>query len=120
MESTAQHTPGPWSRCYNEHGKIDPKAGTRGHIAGTNGLRVATADVRQDWTEETEANAVLIHAAPDLLKACLGLLALDYYPHGQHNPDEHATEHMQMTPDCEACAAIEAARVAVEKAERKG
>jgi hypothetical protein len=53
---STKHTPGPWYACGDE---VLIDMGDRAHL-------VATA---ADWSEETEPNACLIAAAPDLLEA---------------------------------------------------
>lgn len=70
-----QHTPGPWTRETGQRFRemVQPEsAGVR----GPNGNYVATAlDFnRYDRDDEVEANARLIAAAPDLLKALEALV----------------------------------------------
>ena len=61
---TTRHTPGPWNVSQNV---------TR-HVIGPEGGVVACAELT--WTNEiTEANARLIAAAPNLLKALTDLIA---------------------------------------------
>ena len=64
----AQHTPGPWMLSA----RLDE--GYRVH--GVEGMIDAIADL-DEWAEpgETEANARLIAAAPELLAACRRVLA---------------------------------------------
>ena len=70
---TAKHTPGPWSWCAvgweEPSGAFDIEATT------ADGRHVIIAS-RYDWqhrVEESEANARLIAAAPELLEALRGL-----------------------------------------------
>jgi hypothetical protein len=55
------HTPGPWTTD-------GPWVDTRPHEAGD--MRYSFAAPGEDGTEEQEANAALISAAPDLLTLC--------------------------------------------------
>jgi hypothetical protein len=65
----SKHTPGPWAYSHNSWEFSD--------VYGTDGKVVATCQIDEDVTEETqemletikEANARLIAAAPDLLEA---------------------------------------------------
>ena len=62
-------TPGPW-HMYELHPGIEINAETRDGIAMVN-----LDDTDEDALAETEANARLIAAAPDLLEACKSLLS---------------------------------------------
>lgn len=63
------HTPGPWCLC--DRGDYADFDGDSRVILG-DGMRVAV--VQTDGRPETEANAHLIAAAPDLLQACAELV----------------------------------------------
>ena len=78
-ETTAgQHTPGPWT--HNATGSPDYAKQYAVYPEGS-GRDVA---IVYDC-EQAEANAQLIAAAPDLLEACRGLLAV-LTAGGGHNP----------------------------------
>ena len=66
MAQTTQHTPGPWEKFFY-----------KGHetwmVRGGKGLTLA--ELANHETEDSEANARLIAAAPDLLEACQSLVA---------------------------------------------
>lgn len=90
MIEKPKHTPGPWTVVDGSQGYIDPEIGGDGMLSiegGTGGsedwgenerltLAVVLADV-EPIASEAEANARLIAAAPDLLKALRGLLPGD-------------------------------------------
>lgn len=63
MSNTTKHTPGPWSAAHSEK--------TFGVVVCSKGHYVADAYSRSDddGNNETEANARLIAAAPELLEA---------------------------------------------------
>jgi hypothetical protein len=67
-DARPRHTPGPWTRVYEERFRHDNSAGVR----AANNLYIAAALDRNsyDLDEEVEANARLIAAAPDFLAAC--------------------------------------------------
>lgn len=94
----SKHTPGPWKWWTTHEGshRINPEEG---------GLVIASCDTRNPFSYEQEANARLIAAAPDLLKACKALL--DVYG------ELHALY------DIGDCDASDAARIAIAKAEGK-
>ena len=77
---TAKHTPGPWVQVMQATGRevIADYQATFGGIATVHPMP-------NDW--ETDANARLIAAAPDLLAACEGLLAVcfDYLTHDEQS-----------------------------------
>jgi hypothetical protein len=64
----SKHTPGPWKWWTTHEGahRINPHKG---------GLVIASCDTRNPFSEEQEANARLIAAAPDLLEACKAVKA---------------------------------------------
>ena len=64
----SKHTPGPWKWWTTHEGahRINPHKG---------GLVIASCDTRNPFSEEQEANARLIAAAPDLLEALKETLA---------------------------------------------
>ena len=73
MTTKAAHTPGPW-RTYS----YSDSASARQWTVGTpGGDRIADNIERGKPTDEAEANARLIAAAPELLEACKS--ALRYY-----------------------------------------
>lgn len=94
-----KHTPGPWSVRKNDHSCV---SGPRMSIDGS-GRKIGTFTVASclGYKDEREANARLIAAAPELLKA---LQACDRV-FGAPNPDPLA-----------AFATIEKARAAISKA----
>lgn len=67
---TDQHTQGPWSLRRNQAGE------EYGAVLGHDGQLVATTGYRvHPLSNEDDANATLIAAAPELLEALQGLLA---------------------------------------------
>lgn len=81
--SEAKHTPGPWTNNY---------VGAHGHIIRGRDANKQIANVLVGFnvvpTEEAKANARLIGAAPDLLKACHAAYnALKSYQYGNTSPD---------------------------------
>lgn len=68
--SESKHTPGPWKT----HDNIGRK-GELGIIADVAPCIIAIMGNAKEWPREAEANARLIAAAPDLLKACKKILA---------------------------------------------
>ena len=64
-----KHTPGPWKECL-------------GKIVADNGSKYGTVTIAHYYNDhigirdEASANAALIAAAPELLRACTALLAL--------------------------------------------
>ena len=62
MGENVKHTPGPWKRSV-----------TNEHVVGPDGRRVATPWI---GSEEWQANARLIAAAPDMLEALTEIEAL--------------------------------------------
>ena len=101
---SAKHTPGPWLTDRNNvhTGQI----ATVYHCIGDDWIEIWT----DKWAEtglgegEQEANARLIAAAPELLDALRGMLALD---------DEH---HQRGHGDDDVCSEVQAARAAIAKA----
>lgn len=97
---SAQHTPGPWT--HEGQGDItgienDPVDGWVGKVDLAH-VYLRTVPGR------TEANARLIAAAPDLLTALTGLLALD-------------ADHQRGADDEGVCIEVRQARAAIAKAE---
>lgn len=73
--TTPKHTVAPW-RFSNEFGRFAV-------IAPMQGLEIAQIKVTGDGEEdfdESEANAKLIAAAPDLLDALIGMISLYPFP----------------------------------------
>lgn len=70
----AQHTPGPWITGHNVYG--------HSRLAVMNPRNVIIAEVT-DWPNEdtTEANALLIAAAPELLEALEDIVARNEIQH---------------------------------------
>ena len=97
---TTSHTSGPWT--HEGQGDItgienDPASGCVGKVD------VACVYLRT-VPGKTEANARLIAAAPDLLTALTGLLALD-------------ADHQRGADDDDVCIEVRQARAAIAKAE---
>jgi hypothetical protein len=69
------HTPGPWHIGEKRRDEIDIKHANK-DTPGAISLVLAKAIARQSWTDEGEANARLIAAAPDLLAALEQLIEL--------------------------------------------
>ena len=96
--SKPNHTPGPWEHTG------------QGDIVGKedNGYGLGYVDVCSVYLRtvrgRTNANARLIAAAPELLAALRGMLALD---------EEH---HQRVQVDDDVCAEVQAARDAIAKA----
>lgn len=78
-----KHTPGPWTASHRKTQK--PGASICGVFWDSNADWskwdwVIVAEGRDDWTNDVEANARLIAAAPELLEALVGL-----YEHTRNN-----------------------------------
>ena len=74
---TNAHTPGPWVLAIHKDGgnwDYNIRTAAPHNPAGTVGKHVATAN---KYLRETEANAALIAAAPDLLAALRAMI--EYY-----------------------------------------
>lgn len=69
MNDLQKHTPGPWEAC--ERGDYEDFDGNSNVILGDD-RRIAV--VQNNGSEEAEANAYLVAAAPDLLEALASLL----------------------------------------------
>jgi len=65
----SKHTPGPWEVDL-ETGEINGGCAVLGAVYGGDDFPCS----EEDMSEECKANARLIAAAPDLLKACKGVL----------------------------------------------
>ena len=111
MEKT-KHTPGPWDR-QNKGNVIGPSA-RHEVVAGINkdGSKYLPTICRMPGlSDEDYANACLIAAAPDLLKACRELwFAIQVIPVDWNNPE--AKELSEKAID-----AIEEAEIAMNRAE---
>ena len=68
---TTKHTPGPWqvSNDWSQFIKIEKKRDTR-RLFYSNYIELALVMAVDGRTDEAQANARLIAAAPDLLAAC--------------------------------------------------
>ena len=105
-----QHTPGPWMvhPYINQQGPHN-----KAKDVGPNGLALAVALGRFEaaWSEEDEANARLIAAAPDLLAALKDVMEGDHY---EECPTPYF-EEKGVSGECSAkCARM---RAAIAKAE---
>lgn len=96
------HTPGPWQRAQNSGGPVYI-------IAQPHWPRICTLRDIDDEQEQTQANARLIAAAPELL-AALRLCLLEVVQF-------HAEYHNDCKDGCPARQAINAADSAIAKAE---
>ena len=67
---STQHTPGPWKATYWH----DEDTDQGGWDISVNGHLLPLCDMETDGSDDIEANARLISAAPDLLEALKGLL----------------------------------------------
>jgi hypothetical protein len=92
------HTPGPWEvRKGYKKTEVRPCRPTEGYTLGFAPLAVVKADKRTVDQATLEANARLIAAAPELLKALQELvnvhsagaanetIALDFWDHAKHS-----------------------------------
>ena len=109
MSGQAKHTPGPWfpqEVAYAPYRKLSVRCG-RGQVALIQALE----------TEEDEANARLIAAAPDLLAACrLTLGAINDLLAAQLEYPDPSPSLVQLA----AIRSIEPARAAIAQAEGRG
>ncbi len=96
-----EFTPGPWS---TDGSYVLPLSDFAKAQPGT--LYVALCGISSSYRPkaETEANARLVAAAPDLLDACKALI-----PYLQHHDYTHE--------GCDACAQVRAAKEAIARAE---
>lgn len=85
-----KHTPGPWAENWSTRTNNEPCKGwfVEAESAYDRDTYGAIANL-PDGRENTEANARLIAAAPELLEACKALMQLDppcpfHPPHGEH------------------------------------
>ena len=77
-DNQTQHTPGPWKA-------VEAPYNPKGWLWVQNGPGALLADVHQNKNialEARNANARLMAAAPDLLKACEAVLAVHALPAG--------------------------------------
>ena len=95
----AKHTPGPWCthRCGFSSVYIEARVG------GGMLQEVACCGPTNEGSDQQEANARLIAAAPELLDALRGLLALE-------------EENLRGYDDIDVCAEVQFARAAIAKA----
>ncbi len=114
---STKHTPGPWfvGEVNRKKQRADINTDTRdsrlGYTSWTGLARVYGCDEnKRIGTEIMEANARLIAAAPDLLKALRGLLegadCSDYGEAGIDHPEPVSHQHGNSCPICSARAAI--------------
>lgn len=75
------YTPGPWKWFETEDGqaRVNPVDG---------GLVIAECRTRNPFDPEQQANARLISAAPDLLKA-LKMVMRSFHPQTHHDVDDY-------------------------------
>ena len=78
MKETVEYTPGPWEVVYNDACTIIHPTGDRTYryVATTDSQADRSTPIQLEDKQENEANARLISAAPDLLEACLSIVAL--------------------------------------------
>jgi len=101
--SAATHTPGPWNVGTSAQGR---------EVVFLNGLteRHGGLGPSQNWIDcNTEANASLIAAAPELLEACVAMIEWDA------REEDHAVDFHARMMLCKA--AFQKARAAIAKAE---
>lgn len=101
------HTPGPWEVIVGYDGAVSVAASGSRRINLTTAGTPIIADIYDHADAENFsglANARLIAAAPELLGALRGMLALDV-EHSQRGPD-----------DDDVCSEVRAARAAISKA----
>lgn len=109
-----EHTKGPWAYGEERENQVEPthRQVTAPHT-GNGPIRKQIATVYYGETkEERLANAALIAAAPELLKAVELLEAYLFESH-EH---EILTNHGNDTTPCSYCAALEQAREVIAKA----
>lgn len=105
--SNTKHTPGPWIVSVGLTGKLEIETATPVRF---NTITAGTPIICDVWRHEDAedfsglANARLIAAAPDLLKALRGMLALD-------------AESLRGYDDEDVSYEVRAARAAIAKAE---
>lgn len=97
-----KHTPGPWHRINNLHPEII--GFSKGHVYAPVCQLCPTGPLTEDMNAVREANANLIFAVPDLLKAAKTVL----------NSHDISCEG----PEC-SITGIDALRAAIDKAEGK-
>ena len=100
----AKHTPGPWH--LEEMGYNSSSYYIRGSSESGDRLTIgkgAVAHIPRSTVNPMEANARLIAAAPELLDALRGLLALE-------------EENLRGYDDIDVCAEVQFARAAIAKA----
>lgn len=96
----AKHTPGPWCTHRNGFSSVYIEA----RVGGGMLQEVACCGPTNEGSDQQEANARLIAAAPELLDALRGLLALE-------------EENLRGYDDIDVCAEVQFARAAIAKAE---
>ena len=100
-----KHTPGPWQALVirdDEGDRLVFNIRTAdGHLAICDGM--GSSDDFPDW-EESEENARLMAASPDLLAACEGVVRDIEAEHGPHD-QEHCPNHHHSLPLCFYCVA---------------
>lgn len=96
-QGAGKHTPGPWvENSFTDPGTPPYDQAPLRQVYGVEGgVVVGIARIERNHTEEGQANARLIAAAPDLLEACKGVY------------DEH--EHDHDPRPCFVCSRMAAA-----------
>ena len=95
----AKHTPGPWFTHRDGFSSVYVEA----RVGGGMLQEVACCGPTNEGSDQQEANARLIAAAPELLDALRGLLALE-------------EENLRGYDDIDVCAEVQFARAAIAKA----
>ncbi len=102
-----KHTPGPWAVSKGYDGSLSVSATKSFRINNISAGTPVICDVYPHLDADGfsgEANARLIAAAPDLLEALLGMLAIDQENHQRGHDDD------------DVCKEVQTARAAIAKA----
>ena len=109
-ETKSKHTPGPWDVIpQNGAGPMIAHCYDTGNDINPTGLRLVCHVLERKASQEVDrANARLIAAAPELLEALKGLLAV-FAPGGNIAASEGSADRAVAEADAEAVAAANAA-----------